>query len=41
MFYGTWLYMTFLFLIFKNEKPTHVSCIGHKYISSKPETAAF
>ena len=25
----------------KNEKPTHVSCIGHKYISSKPETAAF
>ncbi len=25
----------------KNEKPTQVSCIGHKYISSKPETAAF
>jgi predicted dehydrogenase len=25
----------------KNEKPTYVSCIGHKYISSKPETAAF
>ncbi len=25
----------------KNEKPTNVSCIGHKYISSKPETAAF
>ncbi len=25
----------------KNEKPSQVSCIGHKYISSKPETSAF
>ena len=25
----------------RNEKPTLVSCVGHKYISSKPETAAY
>ena len=30
-----------IFNFLKNEKHTQVSCIGHKYISSKPETAAF
>ncbi len=24
-----------------NEKPKHVSCVGHKYIPTKPETAAY